>query len=134
MRASRSDHIKFLCQRRLARTPDADRYIVKQFALKLGLWFGVVGAIVTLFVTITATWDFGWDQHGTLATLYFVFAMTVIAPSVIVGRALGIQEGTNAWLWNWLAVILNTLICIALGAALSVAARLCRLAAKNPEK
>jgi hypothetical protein len=83
---------------------------MKKFALVFGLTFAAVGAVITIIVLATLTsesFPFSFD-----------FGMTVIAPSITVGRALGLQDGMHAWLWGLLAVFLNTFLCFSAGALL----------------
>ena len=99
---------------------------MKKFVLTFGIAFAAVGAVLTLIVLATLTSeDFPFS---------FQFGMTVIAPSVILGRALGIQEGMNAWLWYSLAMVANTILCFSAGTLVGFVVRLLtRGSSKNNE-
>jgi hypothetical protein len=81
---------------------------LKKFVFLLGFAFAVVGAMLTIVVLATMTSESFPFSFG--------FGMTVIAPSITVGRALGIQDGMHAWLWASLAILLNTFLCFSAGA------------------
>ena len=81
---------------------------MKRFLLIRGLAVAVVGAVLSGIVVVP------WSQGSFPFSLQFV--MMVIAPSVILGRALGIPEGDYHWLWCLLTMVLNTGLCFLAGA------------------
>jgi|SRR6185369_4386093 hypothetical protein len=83
---------------------------MKKFALIFGFVFAAIGAVLTGIVLATATSE--------SFPFSFAFGMTVIAPSITVGRALGLQDGMHPWLWGSLTMILNTILCFSIGALL----------------
>jgi hypothetical protein len=99
---------------------------MKKLVLRFGVGFAAVGGLLTLFMMLTITSEFGWDQHGTAAAIRFNVGMMLVAPSITIGRALGVQEGINAWLWTTLAVVPNTIFCFAAGALTGMLAHLLR--------
>jgi hypothetical protein len=93
---------------------------MRKRVITFGTVLAAFGAMLTLFVMTTITADFGWDPHGKPAAIRFNLSMMVIAPTIAVGRALGIEEGSHAFLWTSLAVALNGITCFALGAVLGI--------------
>ncbi len=89
-----------------------------KFVLKFSIPLAALGAVITLITTITSTWDFGLDQHGSLARLWFSIAMTVMAPAADLASLLGIPQRASRLLWILLAVAINTIICLLIGASL----------------
>ncbi len=81
---------------------------MKRFLLIPGLAFAVVGGVLSGIAV--APWT------GESFPFSFQFGMMVIAPSIIVGRALGIPDGDYHWLWCLLTVVLNTIFCFLAGA------------------
>ena len=81
---------------------------MKKIALLLGVLFAIVAAVLSLMVVLTATsktYPIGFD-----------FGMTVMAPGMTVGDALGLHYSDEPWLWGLLVVMLNASLCFALGA------------------
>ena len=107
---------------------------MKKLVFRFGVGFAAIGGLLTLFDMLTITSDFGWDQHGTAAAIRFNVGMLLAAPSITIGRALGVQEGTNAWLWTMLAVVPNTLFCFAAGALTGMLAHLFRIGIAKQNK
>jgi hypothetical protein len=86
---------------------------MKKLALLLGTSLAAAGTVLSLLVVLTATSShcpFGFD-----------FGMTVIAPGATVGEAFGLQYGEAPWLWGILVVLVNALLCFALGAGVGAA-------------
>jgi ABC-type antimicrobial peptide transport system permease subunit len=79
---------------------------MRRLALIFGLTFGTVGALFTTIVLVFPT--------------SFRLFMNVIALSVVVGRALGIDDGAHGWLWHSLTLIVNTALSFSLGAVVGV--------------
>ena len=70
---------------------------MKKFIIILGIAFAAVGAVVT-----------GIDVRTQTSEAYpfsFGFGIALVAPSLALGRALGIQEGTNGSLWTTVRVL-----------------------------
>ena len=94
--------------------------LLKRLTLIFGISLSLVRAAITLFTVVTATWDFGLDQHSRVAQLWFSFGITVLAPATTIGKLLGIPYSASAWLWGMLAVSANAVICFLVGALVGV--------------
>src|SRR5262245_56441465 len=83
---------------------------LKKFVLVGGIAFAVIGAILTLVVLVTATWE--------AFPFSFDFGVLVIAVPAAVGIIFGIPKGTPTWVWVLLSIITNGSLCILFGAFL----------------
>jgi hypothetical protein len=86
---------------------------MKKSALISGEAMAVVGAVLSLAVVLTATSKtspFGFD-----------FGMTVMAPGMTAGEALGLKYNEAPWAWGFLVVGVNALLCFAFGAGVGAA-------------
>jgi len=89
---------------------------MKRLALIFGIVSAAVGAVVSLIDVAMLTSESYPFSFG--------FGMAWGAPSLLLGRALGIKEGTNALLWDSLEIVVNTVLCFLTGALIGLAAYL----------
>ena len=84
---------------------------MKKLIFTFGIALAAVGALWTLITIATVRYG-GWNPQGYFAQRLIIL---VIVPSAVLGKAIGLRNGASTWSWWLLALVVNTLLCFALG-------------------